>query len=276
VQQLGTDRLFVQEQYSEPDKLRIRIETHERYSRGDTERIIDCCIAALDLSPGLNVLDVGCGAGSWHPRLAAGTVVVGVDLMLGMLREARTTDLALRPRPALVQADAQALPLATASFDRVLCAGVLYHVPNCQQALLEIRRVLRPGGRAIISTNGAYAMRRIYELHADAARELGYEPVPITPGHFTMDDLQVVQRVFPVVECHVLEGALVFTTSDPALPFYATNRIDALQDRPTDGSHRGRLLPSMRERIEAIIDADGAFVVPKSVGWFTCRLESPH
>ena len=70
-----------------------------------------------------------------------------------------------------------------------------------------------------------------------------------------------------------LEGALVFKTSEPALRFYATNRIDALQDRPADGSHRRRLLPPMRELIEAIIAREGAFIVPKSVGWFTCMLE---
>ena len=165
-----------------------------------------------------------------------------------------------------MQADAQALPFAAASFDRVLCAGVLYHVSDCERALLEMPRVLRAGGRAIVSTNGAYAMRRIYDLHADAARELGYDPLPITPGNFTMDDLPLVQQVVPVVKRHVLEGALVFTTSEPALRFYATNRIDALQDRPADGSHRRSLLPSMRERIDAIIAGEGAFIVPKSVG----------
>jgi SAM-dependent methyltransferase len=75
-------------------------------------------------------------------------------------------------------------PFGAGSVDRILCTGVLYHVPDCERALREMRRVLRDGGRAVISTSGAYATRRIYELHADAARELGYDPLPITPGHF--------------------------------------------------------------------------------------------
>jgi SAM-dependent methyltransferase len=273
MQHLGTDRAFVQEQYSDAEKLRIRIETHERYSHGETEHIVEACVAALDLSAGLRVLDVGCGAGTWHARLtAAGAVVVGVDLMAGMLREAHGVDSGLNPRPTLVQADAAMLPFASGSFERVLCAGVLYHVREREEALLEIRRMLRPGGRAVISTNGAYAMRRIYELHAEAAAELGYAPLPITAGHFSMDDVALMQQVFPVVERHVLDGALVFTTAEPALRFYATNRIEALHDRPVDGSHRARLLPVMRERIEAIIEREGEFVVPKSVGFFTCTL----
>jgi SAM-dependent methyltransferase len=274
MQQLGTDPAFVEEQYSDAEKLRIRIETHERYSQGDTERLLDGAVDALSVSPGLRVCDVGCGAGGWHARIAAcGPKVVGVDLMAGMLREARSAVAQLEPRPALAQADALALPFAEASFDRVLCSGVLYHITEREHALREMRRVLRADGRAVISTNGAFAMRRIYELHADAARELGYEPLPITPGHFTMDDLPLVQQVFPSVKRRVLEGALVFNNAEPALRFYATNRIDALHDRPSDGGHRPRLLAATRERIEAIIARDGAFIVPKSVGWFECALE---
>jgi len=269
MQHLGSDPTFVREQYSDAERLHIRIQTHERFTQGATERILDDATRALQLSQGLQVLDVGCGAGSWHARLAsAGATIVGVDLMPGMLREASLADQWLRPSPILVQADAQALPFEAATFDRVLCASVLYHVPNCEQSLREIRRVLRPGARAVISTNGAYAMQRIYELHGIAARQLGYQPLPITAGHFSMDDLPLVKRVFSQVERYILEGALVFSTPEPALRFYASNRIDAIVDRPPDGSHRARLVPKMRELIEGIIAQEGTFRVPKSVGYF--------
>jgi len=145
VQQVGTERGFVQEQYSTADRLRIRIETHARYSRGETERLFDEGVRALALAPGLRVLDVGCGAGGWHARLAAaGARITGLDLMAVMLREARQADASLAPPPAFVQADAQALPLGEASVDRVLCAGVLYHVPDCARALGEMRACCAP------------------------------------------------------------------------------------------------------------------------------------
>jgi hypothetical protein len=57
----------------------------------------------------------------------------------------------------------------------------------------------------------------------------------------------------------------VFTTSKPALRFHATNRIDALQSRPADGSHRRRLLPPMHERIEEIPDHEQDATTLKSV-----------
>ena len=271
MQQLGTDPTFVAEQYSDAERLRIRIETHERYSQGDTERLIDDVVLALALGEGMRLLDVGCGAGSWHSRIAqAGTRTVGIDVMQGMLREARSATAHVVPAPLLAQSDAQHLAIADALVDRVLCAGVLYHVADCEVALREMRRVLRPGGIAVISSNGASAMRRIYELHGRAATELGYRPLPITAGHFTMDDTPLVQQVFASVQRHVLTGALVFKTAEPALRFYATNRIDALKDRPPDNSHRPSLLHRMRELIQSEIETKGKFEVPKSTGYFVC------
>jgi len=130
---------------------------------------------------------------------ARGAKVVGVDLMAGMLREARAATAHLEPRPAFAQADALALPFADASFDQCSARA------SCTTSQTANARYARcaactSGGRTVISKNGAYATRRIYELHADAARELGYEPLPITRGHFTMDDLSLVQQVSPPVE----------------------------------------------------------------------------
>jgi ubiquinone/menaquinone biosynthesis C-methylase UbiE len=169
---VSVQRAYVADQYSDADKLRIRIETHRLYSHG-TETLIADILDAPALAPGLLLLDVGCGPGEWHAALATGNSRgshVGLDLMPGILDAARRTGDKLEPRPRLMCGDAQALPLAPATFDRVLCSGVLYHVPDCRQALAEMRRVLRPGGRAVISTNGANTMARLYQLHAEAAR----------------------------------------------------------------------------------------------------------
>jgi ubiquinone/menaquinone biosynthesis C-methylase UbiE len=266
-------RTYLADQYSDADKLRIRIETHRRYSEG-TETLTDDILDALALAPGLSLLDVGCGSGEWHARLAAGRVVtVGLDLMPGMLQAARVAGAGLEPRPELICADAQAIPFQAATFDRVLCSGVLYHVPDCRTALAEMRRVLRPGGLAVISTNGADTMERLSKLHADASRALGYTPTRVSGerGHFSMNDLPLVQSVFPSAKRHLLEGALVFAEAEPAVRFYATNRIDGIENRPSDNRHRAELVPLVRKRIEAIIEREGAFRVPKSVGWFVAH-----
>jgi ubiquinone/menaquinone biosynthesis C-methylase UbiE len=108
---------------------------------------------ALDYAgtTGLDVLDVGCGQGIDLANYArAGARVTGIDLT------PRHVELANLHLPALdlpggaVEGDAESLPFADESFDRVSSNGVLHHTPDMPAALREIHRVLRPGGEARI------------------------------------------------------------------------------------------------------------------------------
>jgi ubiquinone/menaquinone biosynthesis C-methylase UbiE len=98
---------------------------------------------------GLDVLDVGCGQGIDLARYAmARARVVGIDLTPRHVQLARQHLEALElPGNALVS-DAEALPFADHSFDRVSSNGVLHHTPHIALALKDMRRVLRPGGEA--------------------------------------------------------------------------------------------------------------------------------
>ena len=264
---VGTDPVYLREQYGDTERLRTRAETHNRYTVGP-----DSFAHLFDhfaLEPGVDVLDVGCGYGAVHRRLLeAGARVVGLDRSGGMLREAREAASRLEPRPRYILADAQALPLEAASFDCVLALHMLFHVPDRQRALFEMRRVLRPGGRVVLSTNAADAMRRLEQIHVAAARELGYEPVGGVGSHFTLEDVDLVRSVFPSVERHVYPSALVFPAAEPALRFYATSWIDRVRPRPADDSHRQRLLPVVREKMNAIIEQEDVLRIPKSAGYF--------
>lgn len=96
----------------------------------------------------LAVLDNMCGTGVFLDVLARDfAFVVGADISLDMVRRSRQ-----RQRvKGVVCADADRLPFADASFDVVTVRGALHHVNPVDTALAEIRRVLRPGGLAIIS-----------------------------------------------------------------------------------------------------------------------------
>ena len=95
------------------------------------------------------VLELGCGPGHfWRDTRdlrPAGWRVVCSDLSPGMVAEARAA-LAGEAGLSFAAADAQALPLADASFEVVMANFMLYHVPDRPRALAEICRVLRPGG----------------------------------------------------------------------------------------------------------------------------------
>lgn len=106
----------------------------------------------FDASRGRHVLDVGCGSG-WNTSQYAkyGAQVVGIDLSQW---SAQLTTANLRGRSLTghtASGDTEALPLRDESFDFVCCDGVLHHTAGTEAGLSEIRRVLRPGGRALIS-----------------------------------------------------------------------------------------------------------------------------
>jgi SAM-dependent methyltransferase len=184
-----------------------------------------------------------------------------------MVNEARGFD----PVGTYVRGDATALPFVERSFDRITAMAVLYHVANWPLALREVRRVVRPGGRVVISTNGPDAMQALHEVHREAAIELGFAPLPFTGSHFHLGHLAEVREVFPGAECHVINSELVFRAAEPAVRFYVTNRVDLIEHPPPDGSHRSRLAHAVGERIQQVIDRDGAFRVPKSYGFFVAE-----
>jgi SAM-dependent methyltransferase len=93
------------------------------------------------------VLDAGCGGGAFLGRLPPGGV--GLDLSREQLRLAAWEV----PDAALVQGDMASLPFAAAAFDGVLAYWSLIHVPLAEHpgVLEEFARVLRPGGRLLLS-----------------------------------------------------------------------------------------------------------------------------
>ncbi|MBB6118527.1 methyltransferase domain-containing protein [Nocardiopsis algeriensis] len=100
------------------------------------------------------VLEVGGGAGQCGRWLRARGVrqVVSFDLSLRQLQHSRRIDEQTGDRLATVQADAQRLPFADASFDVVFSSfGAFPFVPSADDALAEAGRVLRPGGRLVFS-----------------------------------------------------------------------------------------------------------------------------
>jgi SAM-dependent methyltransferase len=124
-------------------------EAYERYLvPAIFEPFARALVALAAPTAGERVLDAACGTGV-VARYAAPRAghVVGADVNAGMLAVAGR----IAPQLEWVQADLAALPFADASFDVVLCQQGLQFVPDRAAALAELRRVLAPGGRILVS-----------------------------------------------------------------------------------------------------------------------------
>ena len=139
------------------------------------ERLRVWALAAGAVQPGEVCLDLGSGTGTMTRRLAgfAGPEgrVLGVEPN-GMLRAVAAERAAAVGAPVeFVQGLATEIPLPDASVDLVWCERVLQHVPDPQAAVIEIARVLRPGGRALL-LDSDHESRVESDIEPDVAREM--------------------------------------------------------------------------------------------------------
>lgn len=153
------------------------------YARAEGQDPRELAFAAVAETSPRRVLEVGGGPGELSARIAAelGAEVVMVDLSPRMVELARA-----RGVDAVV-GDVQSLPFPDESFDCAVAAWMLYHVPDLDLGLAELRRVLRPGGRLVAVTNGRDHMLELRQLAGKRAWERRFrreEAVEVLERHF--------------------------------------------------------------------------------------------
>lgn len=115
-------------------------------------RMTEETLAAVEAGPGEKVLDVGCGRGLDLLRLfGQGAVLFGFDGSQVMIELSAGNFKARGVAPRLACGSAEHLPFADSSFDKVVCKGAIDHFYDPRLALQEMVRVVRPGGRVVVS-----------------------------------------------------------------------------------------------------------------------------
>lgn len=157
---------------------------------------------------GLDVLDVGCGNGSALTRLLAypGDRVLGIDTHAPSIeyasREFGSEGLSFR------LSDCETLPEAAQRFDAIVCADVLEHLPDPGAALRCVERLLRPGGRLLVTVPNGYGP---FELESWLSR------LPL----IGWASLWTIDRLVAVANRFVFRGAWTAVASSPDLPYNA-------------------------------------------------------
>ncbi len=261
------DRDALRRQYCTDELLRLRQDIHERFSvpRVDFPAWV---LGRVQWQGDETVLDVGTGSGFYYERvgaLAPNMRFIGLDHSMGMLEHHPAA-------PSLAEADATQLPFADGVFDVVMANHMLYHVPDMESAIAEMKRVLKPGGLLLTATNSYNTMPEFTALFRRAVMLLSNPGTPytqpLTPVHYPYaleNGARQLSRHFFAVVRYDLPQMLVFNTAEPALAYFSSWR-----------SMREPLLPEevrwddvmllMREQIDRVLETMGELAVNKISG----------
>lgn len=166
--------------------------------------LYEAALDALEPVHGLSHLDAGCGAGlALQLSAARGATVTGLDASAGLLAFARTrlADADLRV------GEIEELPFAEASFDLVTAFNSIQYAVNPAQAVAELGRVCRPGGRVAIGVWGDPSRCETEALFS-RLRSLA-PPPPGAPAPLAISDSGIVEGLLSAAGLHVNGGAEV-------------------------------------------------------------------
>jgi SAM-dependent methyltransferase len=213
------------------------------------------------------VADVGCGNGLYLAGLARRGHrgrVLGLDLSIGMLRAAGQRAQAA----ALISADAARLPLADRAAHVALAMHMLYHVPDRQAAVRELRRITRPDGVVLVVLNDDDHQLQLRQLLAGAAADIGLTIDPLygwgldaPPAGIRLGGgAELLGTVFSSVQRHDFISELRVPDPQPVLDYVRSMRLSQTSADPD------RLVAAVADRLP-----DGPITITTHCGCLVCR-----
>jgi SAM-dependent methyltransferase len=227
-------------------------------------------VTRADPRPGERAPDLACGTGvvarQIAPLVMPGGYVDALDLNLGMLSVAR--DVARRAGTPITfhDGDMQALPFAGRTYDLVTCHQGLQFVPDRGAAVQEMRRMLRPGGRAVVSCWSGMEHSPLYTAMAPVvARLLG---VPALDEPFGLSRVSELRELFAAADFTTITiEAVQLTTRYPQPEQFVTLFVSAMVAsiatlHATTPAAREQLIATLRLDLERVL---GDFIVGDEV-----------
>ncbi len=269
-----TERQAVKEQYQNSNNLNARIRLHQLFSTNPTGWF-HWYMDHVSFPAHARVLELGCGpAALWKDqlnRLPADLRPTLTDFSFGMVKQAMTnvTD----ERFTFANADAQAIPFPTGHFDVVFANHMLYHVPERDRALAEVRRVLSPGGVFYAATNGAHHMEGLhtYSDRLFASTTIGAKDASdrleiwrsLWRKEFTLENgEEQIRRQFSKVRLETYPDGLKITQAQPLVEYIFSLYPNLAQEVPEEEVRR------FTQELDAEINQKGSIDILKETGVF--------
>lgn len=252
-----SDSATVYIQYHTAEKLNTRISIHRRYST-NKQGFGNWIIAHYEIRKGMSVLELGCGTGEmWVQQdeiISRCSRFVLSDFFEGMLNKAKET---LHNQHGIEYRtiDIQDIPFEDQTFDVVIANMMLYHVPDLQKGLREVRRVLRTDGTFYCATYGEHGMMEyICSLFSDDQFQNQIN------DNFTLQNGEKkLKSVFTDVERFLYKDSLEVTNVEDMVDYICSlNGMTEMQRIPVS-EVRSVLKNNMH---------DGVLHVPKEYGMF--------
>lgn len=259
-----TDAEVLSGQYADDRNLRARQRLWE-ISRSEPALDFNRWSVALTGSGvGDLVLDAGCGNGRVLALLRGrGCRAIGLDLSWGM---ASSTQAA-----AVVVGDVQCLPSPSDVFDAAVALMMLYHVPDQEAAVAELRRVVRPGGVMVATTASQDNQVELRAIIEDAVGEGWTWQRPSATSFHLEGGAAVLGTAFEEVTLVEAPERRIFITNADAMADYVASSGQYF-DRTLPAGHTwDDVVEAVRAATLEAVAADGALVVTGRLGALVCR-----
>lgn len=154
------DKSIVKNQYKNSNNLSTRISIHEKYSVNKMG-FGNWIVSNYEINDGMRVLELGCGTGDmWKNKgdiIKKCSELILTDFSEGMLKTAQV-NVGRHVNVIYQVVDIQAIPFQENYFDIVIANMMLYHVPDLNKGLTEVKRVLKQDGKFYCATYGEHGI----------------------------------------------------------------------------------------------------------------------
>ena len=250
---------IVKEQYKNANNLNTRISIHDKYSVNKTG-FGNWIVSNYDLKNGFRVLELGCGTGDmWkgHIDLLKNINLTLTDFSDGMLKAAREK-LGNLSNISYKTADIQNIPFEDKCFDIVIANMMLYHVPDINKGLSEVKRVLKESGTFYCATYGEHG---IVEYISNLLKDYGVKSNVNT--NFTLQNgKEQLKSYFSSVIRLNYEDSLNVSNIDDIIEY-----IYSLQSMTNINNIKRDVFKEVLESHKA----NGVLHIPKEYGMFVCK-----